>query len=403
MNVLAGMKKLGHETVAFHHDHETGLRAVIAVHDTTLGPALGGTRRFFYEDDQKAVFDVLRLSEGMTYKSAAAGLPLGGGKSVILLPKPGHQPTEAEGLAMGRFVETFRGQYVAAEDVGVSPQFCDWMARETKYIMGGETVSHGGDPSPWTSLGAFNAMKACLRHLGKPVDFSNLTVAIQGVGATGYKLAKFLREAGAVVLVTDVHVPTIKRAVEELGCVALGNDQNLFHQKVDIVAPCAMGGVLDAATINGLQCSIVCGCANNVLLNPESDGALLKSRGICYAPDFISNAGGVIRLGGLYVGWSEADIDEAVARVEDTTLEVLRATDSMKNAYDAAVAVAQRRIQAAKAIKAAGGVRGAAGGCCQSKSHAAQPAMAGAGAGSGSHGNSHGNSHGHGGCGCKGH
>ncbi|MDA1007580.1 MAG: leucine dehydrogenase [Planctomycetota bacterium] len=352
MNILETMNHLGHERVVFHTDQATGLRAIIAIHDTTLGPALGGTRRYYYEKESQAIFDVLRLSEGMTYKSAAAGLPLGGGKSVLLLPKVGHQPTEAEGLAMGRFVDTFSGRYIAAEDVGVSPQFCDWMARETRYIMGGETVSHGGDPSPWTSLGCFNAMKACLKHVGKPVDFSNLTVAIQGVGATGYKLAKLLREAGAVVLVTDVHVPTIKRAVEELGCIALGNDQNLFEQEVDIISPCAMGGVLDATKIAQLRTTIVCGTANNILLDPKRDGELLKKRGICYAPDFIANAGGVIRLGGLYVGWTEKQVDDAVAKVEATTLEVLNISVSKASAYDAAVEVAMRRINAARAAKA---------------------------------------------------
>ncbi|MSR18909.1 MAG: Glu/Leu/Phe/Val dehydrogenase [Phycisphaerales bacterium] len=344
MQVLESMTRIGHERVVFHFDQATGLRAIIAVHSTTLGNALGGTRRWYYQNEDEAVFDVLRLSEGMTYKAAAAGLPLGGGKSVILLPKPGHQPTEAEGRAMGRFVNTLNGTYIAAEDVGVSPQFCDWMASQTPHIMGGETVSHGGDPSPWTALGCFNSMKACLKHAGMPIDFRSLTVGVQGVGATGYKLAKLLRAAGAAVLVTDVHVPTIKRAVEELGCVGLGNDRNLFTEKLDILAPCAMGGVLDARTIASLHCRIVCGTANNQLLNPTTDGPALKSRGILHSPDFIANAGGLIRLGGLYVGLSEQQVDAKVAEIEQTTLDVLRQSENFSSASEAAVAYAKACI-----------------------------------------------------------
>ncbi len=351
MHILESMVQHGHERVAFCNDPATGLRAIIALHATVLGNALGGTRRFFYSNDNDAIFDVLRLSEGMTFKAAAADLALGGGKSVILLKKQGEQPTEAQGRAMGRFVESFNGAYIAAEDVGVSPQFCDWMAQESRHIMGGEAVSHGGDPSPWTALGCFHSMKACLRHLGRKVDFSNLSVGVQGCGATGYKLAKLLRAAGAAVMVTDVHVPTMKRAVEELGCVALGNDRNLFHEKLDILAPCAMGGVLDHNTVANLHCEIICGTANNQLLNPQQEGADLKKRGILYAPDFIANAGGLIRLGGLHLGLTEAEIDRKVAAIEDTTLAVLHESAHAHSTSDAAVAYARRKIDAARGSK----------------------------------------------------
>jgi leucine dehydrogenase len=354
MNVLSEMQSYGHERVAFHHDAKTGLKAIIAIHSTALGNALGGTRRWAYATEADALYDVLRLSEGMTYKAAASGLAMGGAKSVIIMPSAGHQPTEAEARAMGRFVDTFAGQYIAAEDVGVSPQFCDWMALETKHVMGGNTVSHGGDPSPFTALGCFNSMKACLAHTGRKVDFSNLTVAIQGCGATGYKLAKLLRDSGAAVLVTDVHVPTMKRAVEELGCVALGNDKNLFDEKVDILAPCALGGVLDANTIASLKCEIVCGTANNQLRNPAEDGEAIAKRGILYSPDFVANAGGLIRLAGLYLGMTEADIDVKVAEIETTTAEVLREANGGSTGA-AAIAYAKRRIAAGEQAKV---------GCC---------------------------------------
>jgi len=346
MKLFEQMAEHGHERVAFHHDPATGLKAIVAIHSTALGNALGGTRRWAYASEAEAVHDVLRLSEGMTYKSAAADLPMGGAKSVIILKQPGQQPTEADARAMGRFVDTFGGAYIAAEDVGVSPQFCDWMASETKHVMGGNTVSHGGDPSPFTALGCFNSMKACLHHLGMPVNFANLKVGIQGAGATGYKLAKLLRDAGAVVYVTDVHVPTLKRAVEDLGCVEIGNDRNLFHEEVDIVAPCALGGVLDERTIAGLRCKIVCGTANNQLAVPDRDGPSLKQKGVLYAPDFIANAGGLIRLAGLYLGLTEAEIDRKVAAIEETTTAVLKESAHAPSTAAAAVAYAKRRIAA---------------------------------------------------------
>ena len=361
MSVLEEMQSYGHERVAFHHDAKTGLKAIIAIHSTVLGNALGGTRRWAYASEADGLFDVLRLSEGMTYKAAASGLAMGGAKSIIIMPNPGQQPTEAEARAMGRFVDTFAGGYIAAEDVGVSPQYCDWMALETKHVMGGNTVSHGGDPSPYTALGCFNSMKACLAHTGRKAEFSNLTVAIQGCGATGYRLAKLLRQAGAAVLVTDVHVPTMKRAVEELGCVALGNDKNLFEEKVDILAPCALGGVLDAKTIPALKCQIVCGTANNQLRVPNEDGEALAKRGILYSPDFVANAGGLIRLAGLYLGMTEGEIDHKIIEIETTTAEVLKQANGGSTGA-AAIAFAKSKIAAGAAKKQLAGV-GCGTGC----------------------------------------
>jgi len=363
MNVLADMQSYGHERVAFHHDAKTGLKAIIAVHSTVLGNALGGTRRWAYATEDDALYDVLRLSEGMTYKAAASGLAMGGAKSVIIMPNSSHQPTEAEARAMGRFVETFAGKYIAAEDVGVSPQYCDWMALESKHVMGGNTVSHGGDPSPYTALGCFNSMKACLAHQGRKVDFANMTVAIQGCGATGYKLAKLLRQAGAAVLVTDVHVPTMKRAVEELGCVAIGNDRNLLEEKVDILAPCALGGALDAKTIANLNCSIVCGTANNQLRNPAEDGEAIAKRGILYSPDFVANAGGLIRLAGLYLGMTEGEIDQKITDIEATTAEVLKNANGGSTGA-AAIAFAKAKIAAGAAKKQLSGASCGAGCGC---------------------------------------
>ena len=352
MKLLQEMTVMGHERVAFHQDPESGLRAIIALHDTTLGDALGGTRRWCYASESEAIFDVLRLSEGMTYKAAAADLAMGGAKSVILLDTPGQEATEAQARAMGRFVETMKGNYIAAEDVGVNEQFCDWMGHETQYVMGGINVSRGGDPSPFTSLGAFNSMKACLAHAGRPVDFAGLTVGIQGLGMTGFKLAKLIVENGGMVIGTDVNPHSIQRAVDELDIKVIGDDEDLFSKDLDILAPCALGGVLGPEQIESLKTSIVCGTSNNVLVDPDRDGQLMKDKNVIYAPDFIANAGGLIRLAGLYLGLSETEIDQKVDRIEQTTLEVLKETRNYASAYEAAVSYARQRIEAGRSAPA---------------------------------------------------
>jgi leucine dehydrogenase len=348
MHLFDTIARHGHERVCFHHDPASGLRAIIAIHSTALGNALGGTRRWCYASEESALRDVLRLSEGMTYKAAASDLQMGGAKSVILLSQPNQPATEAEARAMGRFVETFGGSYIAAEDVGVNTQFVDWMAKETSHVMGGETISTGGDPSPFTSQGCFNAMKACLAHAGRKASFAGLTVAIQGLGATGSKLAKLLRGAGATVIGTDMNEASVKRAVDELGVKALPRGEDVFKTECDILAPCALGAVLTPAVIASLRCQIVCGTANNVLADPDEDGALLKGRGILYAPDFVANAGGLIRLAGLYLGLTEQQIDRKVADIEETMAAVFREGESMPSMHAAAVAYARRRIEAGR-------------------------------------------------------
>ena len=351
MKLFEAMHQHGHERVAFHVDPETGLRAIIALHSSVLGNALGGTRRWAYADESEAIRDVLRLSEGMTYKSAAADLPMGGAKSVIMIEK-GKAPTEAEARAMGRFVDTFAGKYIAAEDVGVNTQYCDWMAQETTHIMGGETVSHGGDPSPYTSQGCFNAMKACLSHAGRKVDFAGLKVAVQGLGATGYRLAKILRDHGATVVGTDVNPAAVERSVKELGVVALEPGKDIFAQECDILAPCALGAVLNHDTVKHLKCAIICGTANNQLHVPDVDGPSIKQRGILYGPDFIVNAGGVIRLAGLYLGMTEAALDKKIEQIEHTTAAVLKEGKNDPSEHVAAVNYAKRRIEAGRKAKA---------------------------------------------------
>jgi leucine dehydrogenase len=343
MNVFEQIQERGHERVCFHHDLVTGLKAIIAVHNTVLGNALGGTRRWYYETEEDALYDVLRLSQGMTYKSAGAGLPMGGAKSIIMLPKIGHKSSEAEARAMGRFVDTFQGVYIAAEDVGVNTQFVDWMALETKHVMGGEKVSTGGDPSPHTAQGVVNAMKAALKYLGKKVDFKGLHIAIQGVGNVGYNIVKILAPQGAKFTVADINKDNLDRVSREFK-VQVVPPTEILQTKCDILSPCALGGIVDGHVANQLKCEMLVPGANNVLDDPDEDGVILKSRSILYVPDFIANAGGVIHLAGLYLGYNKQQLAAKIAEIEQTSLEVLRDAESTTSTHAAAVWLAERRI-----------------------------------------------------------
>lgn len=348
MNTFDQMIDRGHERVAFHHDPESGLRAIIAVHSTVLGNALGGTRRWHYATEADALYDVLRLSEGMTYKAACANLAMGGAKSVVWLHKPGQETTEAAARAMGRFVETFNGVYIAAEDVGVDPQYIDWMASETRHVMGGETVSTGGDPSPFTARGVFNGMKGCLELLGRPENFDGLTVAIQGVGNVGFNLAKILVEHGATVIVADIKDKNLDRARTLGSQLSVVDPHDILSVECNILAPCALGGVIDGNMVPKLRCEVVCGGANNVLDDPDEDAVLLKNAGILYAPDFVVNAGGLIHLAGLYLGMTQDELNEKNAGIEHTTIQILREAANQSSTHAAAVAVAKQRIEAAR-------------------------------------------------------
>ncbi len=343
MNTFEQMIKFGHERVCFHHDPETGLRAIIAVHSTRLGNALGGTRRWHYASEDAALDDVLRLSEAMTYKAAAAGLPMGGAKSVVLLPRHGHPATEAEARAMGRFVDTINGEYIAAEDVGTDPQYMDWMALETRHVTGGVQLSQGGNPAPYTARGMVYAMRAALSHLGGPADFRGLTVAIQGVGQVGFHLASFLAAEGAQLIVADVAPERAERAALELGARVVG-EQEVLTVECDILSPCALGGVVDASLARRLRCRILAAAANNPLADPDANAILLKNLGILYVPSFVANAGGLIHLAGTYLEMSEGEIDRKIASIEATVARVLRDGEEAPSTYAAAVALANRRI-----------------------------------------------------------
>ncbi|MHC4710184.1 MAG: Glu/Leu/Phe/Val family dehydrogenase [Planctomycetota bacterium] len=357
MSTFDQMIERGHERVGFHQDPATGLRAIIAVHSTKRGPGFGGIRRWHYATEADALHDVLRLSETMTRKAAAAGLPMGGAMSVIQLPEPGHPAGEAEGRAMGRFIDTFDGAYIAAEDVGVDTRFMDWAALETRHVMGGERNCSGGDPSPHTARGVFNSMKAALAHLGLPVEFENLRVAVQGVGHVGYSLTRLLANAGATVTVADIARDRVQRVVDEFGAVAAA-PEDILTVECDILSPCALGAVIDANLARKLRCRAIVAGANNPLDDPNEDAVILKSLGILYCPSFVANAGGAIQLSCTYLGISDDQIAQKIDDIETTTARVLRDAESMTSTFAAAIAIVDHRLREGSRPSTAHGSRG---------------------------------------------
>lgn len=290
-----------HERVVFCHDARTGLKAIIAIHSTELGPAAGGTRLWSYADDDEALRDVLRLSQGMSYKNAMAGLKFGGGKAVIL-GSADFTGSDALYERYGEFVEQLNGDYVTAEDVGMSVEIMEKVARKTRYVAGlsRKKGQAGGDPSPKTSFGIFKGIEAAVRFKLGNETVQGLTVAVQGVGHVGYYLCKFLHEAGAKLLVADMDDERVKRVTDEFGGQGVPLDE-ILGREVDVVAPCALGAILNEQSIPALQTGIVAGGANNQLHTTE-DGQRLHDAGILYAPDYVINGGGIINVASEYYG-----------------------------------------------------------------------------------------------------
>jgi len=305
----------GHEQVAFFEDEETGLRAIIAVHNTNLGPALGGVRMWPYASDKEALCDVLRLSRGMTYKSALAGLPFGGGKSVII-GDPHKDKSDELMRAMGRCVERLAGRYIAAEDSGTCVADIQSMATQTEHVAGIVSKSttggqvRSGDPSPATARGVFVGLRTAVRHkLGRD-DLDGVKVAVQGVGNVGKRLVEYLREAGARCWIADIHAERVQQVADQTGATAVAAD-DLIGLDVDVFAPCALGAVLNSETIPRLKVRVVAGAANNQL-ERCSHGETLLREGILYAPDYVINAGGVIDVAFERTGY---DLDKVVDKV----------------------------------------------------------------------------------------
>ena len=284
----------GHEQVVFCHSKDTGLKAIIAIHNTVLGPALGGLRMWPYKSEAEALNDVLRLSRGMTYKNAVAGLNLGGGKAVII-GDPATDKSEALFRSFGRFVSSLNGRYITAEDVGIDVNDMEWVFRETEFVTGVHQVHGGsGDPSPFTAYGTLQGVMATLHHKFGNEDVGKYSYAVQGAGHVGTEFIKLLREQGAKVFVTDIHKDAVQRCVDEHGCIAVGPDE-IYDVDADVYSPCALGGTVNEQTIDRIKAKIICGPANNQLATDEI-GDELDRRGVLYAPDYAVNAGGVMNV-----------------------------------------------------------------------------------------------------------
>jgi leucine dehydrogenase len=347
MELFDEIERLGHERVLFCSNPQVGLRAVVAIHSTVLGPSLGGLRMWPYASEAEAVTDVLRLARGMTYKAAVAGIPLGGGKAVIL-GDPKKEKSEALSRAYGRFVESLGGNYITAEDVGTSTRDMEWVAAETKWVSGlPEDRGGGGDPSPVTARGVLAGMKAAAQVRWGSPDLADRAVAIQGLGSVGGYLAGFLREEGARIYGCDLDEEVAREVHREHGVKLVGVEE-IYDVEAEIFAPCALGAILNPQTIGRLKFEIVAGGANNQLAVPDRDGAALDAKGILYAPDFVINAGGLINVYNELVGYDRARAMRMAGTIFDNTLAVFeRAQHDHVPTHLAADRVAEERLAAA--------------------------------------------------------
>ena len=336
----------GHEQVVFCHEPSCGYRGIIAIHDTTLGPALGGTRFWNYASEAEALVDVLRLSRGMTSKAAVAGLNLGGGKSVII-GDPRTPRREAIFRAHGRFVESLGGRYITAEDVGTSEADMEFVSMETRHVSGLPGAS--GDPSPVTAYGTYRGIKAAAHERFGDDDLRGRRVAVQGVGHVGYHLCRYLREEGAVLIVTDIDSERVQRVVEEFGAEAVSPDA-VYDVEADVYAPSALGATVNDETIERLKVQIIAGAANNVLAEPRH-GDELHRRGILYAPDYVINAGGLISVYGEVQGWTRKRAMRQAKEIYGTLLRLFELSrEEGIPTHEAADRIAAERIDAVAAL-----------------------------------------------------
>ncbi|HQO73031.1 MAG TPA: Glu/Leu/Phe/Val dehydrogenase [Sedimentibacter sp.] len=349
MDLFSKMEEYDYEQLILCQDKSTGLKAIIAIHDTTLGPALGGTRICEYESDEEAIEDALRLARGMTYKNAAAGLNLGGGKAVII-GDPRKIKSEALFRAFGRFVEGLNGRYITGEDMNATQEDASYINCETEYIVGLETGS--GNPSPVTAYGVFKGIQAALNEVYGSDDLTGKTVAIQGLGAVGRRLAERLHEAGAKLYVTTRDKAKIDKAVAELGATAVSLDE-IYGVECDVFSPCARGAIINDKTIEQFKCKIIAGAANNQLAESRH-GDMLHEKGILYVPDYIINSGGVINIIDDISGreYNRENAMKNTARIYDSCKKVFEIAkrDNIPT-YKAADIMAEERIAAVRKIK----------------------------------------------------
>jgi len=352
MALFEELTTMGHEQVVFCHDKITGLKAIIAIHDTTLGPALGGCRMWDYKSEEDALRDVLRLSRGMTYKNAVSGLNLGGGKSVII-GDPKKLKSEAFFRTFGRFVNSLGGRYITAEDVNIRVKDIELVGLETDFVAGINSRAGGsGDPSPVTAWGVYHGIRASVQYkLGKS-SLKGVSVAVQGCGAVGSHLIEHLTAEGAKVYAADIDAEKVKECTKRYGAEA-ASLADIHKLQVDVFAPCALGGFLDDRIIPELKAAIVAGAANNQLLDEEVHGKMIRERGILYAPDYVINAGGVINVYQELAGYNEKTAKQRAANIYDTLISIYKEADTKGiTTNEASDLIAEERIKSIRSMSA---------------------------------------------------
>lgn len=343
MEIFKYMETYDFEEVVFCQDKSSGLKAVIAIHDTTLGPALGGTRMWTYANESEAIEDALRLARGMTYKNAAAGLNLGGGKTVII-GDPRKDKNEEMFRAFGRFIQGLNGRYITAEDVGTTEADMDLIHLETDYVTGISAADgKSGNPSPITAFGVYKGMKAAAKEAFGSDSLEGKTVAVQGVGNVAFALCKYLHDEGAKLIVTDINKEAVQRAVDQFGAKAVEINE-IYSQEADIFAPCALGAVVNDDTIPQLKVKVIAGSANNQLKEPRH-GDQIHEMGIVYAPDYVINSGGVIKVADELAGFEENRTMKRVEGIYNTIEKIFEISkrDQIPT-YVAADRLAEERI-----------------------------------------------------------
>ncbi len=350
--VIAQMAVNNHEQIVFCNDNETGLKAIIAIHNTVLGPSLGGTRMWAYNNEMEALTDVLRLSRGMTYKSSVAGLNLGGGKAVIIGDSK-TQKNEALMRRFGKFVNSLSGKYITAEDVGVSTKDMEYIKMETDFVSGLPVNMGGsGDPSPVTAYGVYLSMKASAKEKWGNDSLAGKKVVVQGIGHVGESLVKHLVKEGAKVSIFDINEERVKAVAKETGAEVITDGSKIYDLEMDIYAPCALGATVNTDTLNRLKCAIICGAANNQLADENVHGKLVIEKGILYAPDFVVNAGGIINVYYELEGYNRERALAHAEKIYDTTLNIFKISKEQNiPTYVAANRLAEKRIADIAKIK----------------------------------------------------
>lgn len=339
------LKSYEHEQIVVCSDPEANLKAIIAIHNTTLGPSLGGTRMWPYNNEEEAMRDVLRLSRGMTYKAAISGLNLGGGKAVII-GDPRTDKTEEMFRAFGRYVDTLGGRYITAEDVGIEVQDMEWVSMETKYVTGiPKSIGGSGDPSPVTAYGVYMGIKACAKKAYGSDSLEGKRIAVQGAGHVSSYLVEFLSKENAELFISDIYEDKVRKLAEKVGATVVDPDE-IYSKEVDIFSPCALGGVVNDDTLDAFNCDIIAGAANNVLDEEDKHGQMLIDRGILYAPDYVINAGGLINVASELEGYNEKRAHSKASRIYNVILDILDySEENDMPTYAASNILAEKRIE----------------------------------------------------------